>query len=144
MQSNPLSESTSNPLTTPSKPLSSSSPLSDPSQSLVQPLPSSLDISQLSPIASQTTSQTSQTSQSLVQSILAGVFSPTAYKPSREDLQLTSIARLRAAIEREEQETARPRDTLRKSVFVACVRSCRECLVQFQTKLLLLNVSALL
>lgn len=79
-----------------------------------------------------------------MQSILAGVFSPTAYKPSREDLQLTSIARLRAVIEREEQERTRPRDTLRKSVFVACVRSCRECLVQFQTKLLLLNVSALL
>lgn len=99
----------------------------------MQPLSSSLD-----------TSTPSQTSQSLVQSILAGVFTPTAYKPSREDLQLTSVARLRSVIEREERETTRPRDTLRKSVFVACVRGCRECLAQFQTKLLLLNVSALL
>ena len=30
--------------------------------------------------------------------ILAGVFTPTAYKPSREDLQLTSVARLRSVI----------------------------------------------
>lgn len=146
--SNPNANSHSNPLHSPnsnSNPPSNSQSIPHPSPSFIPSQPSSLDALSSSLSSSPSPSPCfphTQGRRSLA--ILSDNAIDTPYKPTRDDLQLSSVFALCEDVRIAGSNCSNPREILQKSVFIACLDDTSSAVVQFENGLYLFRLSLIL